>query len=133
MSQPNSTFFADDPEYDSPYVQAARAAGNDLDWFEKVMSMRVKDGKLALGALTGGKLDDITVVVARVTSTPRPAAASEAAVAEDSAAVTADEETPVTTDVAAPTPAEEPAQEPKETNQAVAEPTTDSKSTTEKA
>eukprot|EP00892_Ulva_mutabilis_P006407 jgi/Ulvmu1/4138/UM019_0117.1 len=59
---------ADDPEYDSPYVQAAREAGNDLDWFQKVMSMQVKDGKLTLGALTGGKLDDITVVVARVSA-----------------------------------------------------------------
>lgn len=33
--------------------------------------MQVKDGKLTLGMLTGGKLDDITVVVARVTSQPQ--------------------------------------------------------------
>lgn len=131
MFQPNGTLFADDPEYDSPYVQAARAAGNDLDWFEKVMSMRVKDGKLALGALTGGKLDDITVVVARVAAAPRPVAVSEFAGAEESVAVAEDAGATGKADVAAP--AEEPAQQPKEPNQAVAEATTDSKLTNEKA
>lgn len=58
---------ADDPEFDSPYVKAAREEGIDLPWWEKVAMGKFENGKFSLKKLTGGKLDDITVVVARVT------------------------------------------------------------------
>ena len=61
---------ADDPEYDSPYVQAAREEGLDLPWYEKVAAGKFENGKFSFKRLTGGKLDDITVVVARVTDAP---------------------------------------------------------------
>jgi protein phosphatase PTC7 len=42
----------------------------DIPWWEKLLTARVQDGKLRLGQLSGGKLDDITVVVARVAEAP---------------------------------------------------------------
>jgi hypothetical protein len=38
----------------------------NLPWWEQLLKMRFVDGKLRLGRLTGGKMDDITVVVAQV-------------------------------------------------------------------
>jgi protein phosphatase PTC7 len=70
---------ADDDDFDSPYIQAAREDGMDIPWWEKLVTAKFKDGKFKLGQMTGGKLDDITVVVARVTTKtqePEPAAAS---------------------------------------------------------
>jgi hypothetical protein len=61
---------ADDPNFDSPYVKAAREAGMDLPWWEKVAAGKFENGKFFLKKLTGGKLDDITVVVARVSDAP---------------------------------------------------------------
>lgn len=58
------------------------------------MSMRIKDGKLTLGALTGGKLDDITVVVARVTAEPRRSSDSN----DDAGPATCQEEGPSSAD-----------------------------------
>jgi hypothetical protein len=63
---------AGDPEYDSPYIAAARKNGYDLPFWEKLMAIRWEDGRLKLGRLKGGKIDDITVIVARVTETPPP-------------------------------------------------------------
>ena len=40
--------------------------GMDLPWWEKIANTRFKDGKLKIGQLSGGKQDDITVLVARV-------------------------------------------------------------------
>lgn len=38
----------------------------DLSWFQKLRGIQFKDGKLRLGKLTGGKQDDITVLVSVV-------------------------------------------------------------------
>lgn len=40
--------------------------GYDLPWWEKIMGLRFRDGRLQLKGLTGGKMDDITVLVACV-------------------------------------------------------------------
>ncbi|KAM3309476.1 putative protein phosphatase 2C 26 isoform X1 [Capsicum chacoense] len=45
-----------DIKFDSPYSVEARARGFDVPWWKKVFGMK----------LTGGKLDDITVVVGKV-------------------------------------------------------------------
>ena len=55
---------ADDDTFDSPYTTAARAEGYDLPFWDKVLKSRLVDGKLSIGQLIGGKLDDITVIVA---------------------------------------------------------------------
>ncbi|KAL3850568.1 hypothetical protein ACJIZ3_012450 [Penstemon smallii] len=47
-----------DSSFDSPYSQEARAQGFDVPWWKKIMGMK----------LTGGKLDDITVIVGQVKS-----------------------------------------------------------------
>ncbi|PIM97514.1 Serine/threonine protein phosphatase [Handroanthus impetiginosus] len=47
-----------DSSFDSPYSQEARAKGFDVPWWKKIMGMK----------LTGGKLDDITVIVGQVKS-----------------------------------------------------------------
>ncbi|KAL3518012.1 hypothetical protein ACH5RR_020601 [Cinchona calisaya] len=47
-----------DLRYESPYSLEARARGFDVPWWKKVLGMK----------LTGGKLDDITVVVGHVES-----------------------------------------------------------------
>ncbi|KAL3130846.1 hypothetical protein ABBQ38_000178 [Trebouxia sp. C0009 RCD-2024] len=51
-------------QYPSPYTVQALRQGMDLPWWQKLAGIRFKDGKLQLAQLTGGKLDDITVVVA---------------------------------------------------------------------
>lgn len=51
-------------KYASPYTVEALRQGMDLPWWQKLAGIRFKDGKLQLARLTGGKLDDITVVVA---------------------------------------------------------------------
>lgn len=41
----------------------------DWPWWMKLANTKLKDGKVQLGALTGGKMDDITVLVAMVEET----------------------------------------------------------------
>ena len=55
---------AADPEFHSPYAKEALQQGYDLPWHEKLLGAKVKDGKFTLASLTGGKQDDITVLVA---------------------------------------------------------------------
>mmetsp|Transcript_22895 Transcript_22895/g.40754 ORF Transcript_22895/g.40754 Transcript_22895/m.40754 type:complete len:337 (-) Transcript_22895:252-1262(-) len=57
---------AEDEQFESPYINAAVEEGINLPWWEQLLKMRFVDGKLRLGRLTGGKMDDITVVVAQV-------------------------------------------------------------------
>ena len=58
---------AADPRRDSPYSREARLQGLDLPWWEKVAATRfTAGGKVEVGRLTGGKMDDITVLVAQV-------------------------------------------------------------------
>jgi len=64
--RPQPTTPAEDPEFESPYILQALQQGMDLPWWEKLANTRVKDGKLQIGRLSGGKQDDITVLVARV-------------------------------------------------------------------
>ncbi|XP_052175822.1 probable protein phosphatase 2C 26 isoform X2 [Diospyros lotus] len=45
-----------DSKYDSPYSLEARTMGYDVPWWKKMLGMK----------LTGGKLDDITVIVGQV-------------------------------------------------------------------
>lgn len=45
-----------DPNYDSPYSIEARSRGFDVPWWKKLLGQK----------LTGGKLDDITVIVGQV-------------------------------------------------------------------
>lgn len=74
---------ADDPEYSSPYIQEALSQGLDLPWWEKVMKTKIVDGRLQVGQLSGGKLDDITVLVARVTEAPVGAESSSGSSSSD--------------------------------------------------
>ncbi|WIA37810.1 hypothetical protein OEZ86_014673 [Tetradesmus obliquus] len=64
----------------SSYTAEAKAQGLDWPWWMKVMNTKLKDGKVQLGELTGGKMDDITVLVAMVVEedvqVPQPAAAA---------------------------------------------------------
>lgn len=55
-----------DDQYPSPYTVEAVRQGMDLPWWQKLLGARFKDGKFQLARLQGGKLDDITVVVAYV-------------------------------------------------------------------
>ncbi|XP_004240420.1 probable protein phosphatase 2C 26 [Solanum lycopersicum] len=48
-----------DTKFDSPFSLEARARGFDVPWWKKVFGMK----------LTGGKLDDITVIVGKVKNT----------------------------------------------------------------
>jgi hypothetical protein len=57
---------AEDEDFESPYIQSAREEGMDLPWWQKILGAKLVDGKLQLGRISGGKLDDITVLVARV-------------------------------------------------------------------
>jgi protein phosphatase PTC7 len=57
---------AADPDYESPYTREALQEGFDIPIWEKLLQARIKDGKLELGKLRGGKMDDITVVCAYV-------------------------------------------------------------------
>ena len=42
----------------------------DLPWWEKISGAKFENGRFTLKDLLGGKLDDITVLVARVTDAP---------------------------------------------------------------
>eukprot|EP00199_Chlamydomonas_sp_CCMP681_P002432 CAMPEP_0119108012 /NCGR_PEP_ID=MMETSP1180-20130426/12991_1 /TAXON_ID=3052 ORGANISM="Chlamydomonas cf sp, Strain CCMP681" /NCGR_SAMPLE_ID=MMETSP1180 /ASSEMBLY_ACC=CAM_ASM_000741 /LENGTH=385 /DNA_ID=CAMNT_0007093571 /DNA_START=92 /DNA_END=1249 /DNA_ORIENTATION=- len=57
---------AGDSEFASPYTREALAQGLDLPWWEKLAGMHIKRTGLHLKQLTGGKMDDITVMVALV-------------------------------------------------------------------
>eukprot|EP00873_Tetraselmis_striata_P004201 jgi/Tetstr1/424465/TSEL_014994.t1 len=57
---------SEDEQFESPYANAAVAEGINLPWWEQLLKIRFVDGKLKLGRLTGGKMDDITVIVAQV-------------------------------------------------------------------
>jgi protein phosphatase PTC7 len=46
--------------------RAPPAQGYDLPWWEKLLGVRYREGRLQLKQLTGGKMDDITVLVACV-------------------------------------------------------------------
>ena len=70
---------AEDPEYPSPYIQEALDQGMDLPWWEKLANLKVVDGQLQLGKLSGGKQDDITVLVARITEQEVPEEQQETA------------------------------------------------------
>lgn len=48
-----------DTKFDSPFSLEARARGFDVPWWKKVFGMK----------FTGGKLDDITVIVGKVKTT----------------------------------------------------------------
>lgn len=50
----------------SPYSVAAMAEGMSVPWHEKILKAKVVDWKLQWGMVTGGKVDDITVIVAEV-------------------------------------------------------------------
>ncbi|MCP3881341.1 MAG: hypothetical protein GY701_23560, partial [Sulfitobacter sp.] len=51
------------PEYESPYALEARRQGYELSFIEKLQAAKFTEGGLKLGQITGGKMDDITVVV----------------------------------------------------------------------
>jgi len=53
-------------EISSPYSKAALAEGYDVSWFEKLIKAKIVDWRVQWGTLTGGKVDDITVIVAKV-------------------------------------------------------------------
>ena len=57
---------ASDPDFASPYTREALSQGLDLPWWEKLMGASFKNGRFQLRQLTGGKQDDITVIVTRV-------------------------------------------------------------------
>lgn len=38
----------------------------DIPWYEKILKTRIVDRRIRLGKLTGGKMDDITVIAARI-------------------------------------------------------------------
>ena len=57
---------ASDPDYASPYTREALAQGYDLPWWEKLFGAGFRNGRFQLKQLTGGKQDDITVLVSRV-------------------------------------------------------------------
>ena len=46
--------------------------GLDLPWWEKLIGASFKNGRFQLRQLTGGKQDDITVLVARVVAEALP-------------------------------------------------------------
>ena len=56
-----------DPQFASPYSLAALEEGYDVPWYEKLLKAKIENKRLRWGTLTGGKVDDITVIVARVT------------------------------------------------------------------
>jgi protein phosphatase PTC7 len=61
---------AADPDYLSPYSKEALQQGFDLPWWEKLLGAGFKNGKFSLKQLTGGKMDDITVLVGRIEMVP---------------------------------------------------------------
>ncbi|KAG1662444.1 hypothetical protein FOA52_004025 [Chlamydomonas sp. UWO 241] len=65
-----------DPGFHSPYAREALQRGLDLPWWEKLWHSSMKDGRFQLGQLSGGKQDDITVVIARVVAAAAASPAS---------------------------------------------------------
>nr|BCL66101.1 hypothetical protein [Volvox africanus] len=63
---------ASDAEYASPYTREALSQGLDLPWWDKLLGLSFKGGKIHLKQLTGGKMDDITVLVSFVDITEAP-------------------------------------------------------------
>lgn len=57
---------ASDPDFPSPYTREALAQGYDLPWWEKVFGAGFRNGRFQFKQLTGGKQDDITVLVSVV-------------------------------------------------------------------
>eukprot|EP00890_Picochlorum_soloecismus_P003402 jgi/Picsp_1/4062/NSC_01573-R1_protein phosphatase 2c 26 len=56
-----------DPNYESPYALEARKSATGVSMWDKLTSIKISlDEGVTFGALTGGKLDDITVVVGHV-------------------------------------------------------------------
>jgi len=55
-----------DLEFESPYAVGAMEEGIDLPLWDKLTNISFVGGKLELGKIRGGKLDDVTVVVAVV-------------------------------------------------------------------
>eukprot|EP01023_Acetabularia_acetabulum_P048870 TRINITY_DN5185_c0_g2_i1.p1 TRINITY_DN5185_c0_g2~~TRINITY_DN5185_c0_g2_i1.p1 ORF type:complete len:428 (+),score=95.58 TRINITY_DN5185_c0_g2_i1:90-1286(+) len=53
-------------DYKSPYIMEALNQGIDLPWWEKLLGASFNDGAFKLKQMSGGKLDDITVLVALV-------------------------------------------------------------------
>uniref|UniRef100_A0A803PV04 Protein phosphatase n=1 Tax=Cannabis sativa TaxID=3483 RepID=A0A803PV04_CANSA len=53
-----ASIHAKDSDFDSPYALEARSRGFDIPWWKKILGRK----------LTGGKLDDITVIVGQVVS-----------------------------------------------------------------
>lgn len=67
---------AEDDNFESPYSRAALRQGLDLPWWQKLVTATFKNGRFELGRLKGGKVDDITVLVAVVEETAIPPASS---------------------------------------------------------
>lgn len=55
-----------DVEFESPYAIEARKAGLDLSIWDKLSAAKFTETGFKLGEITGGKMDDITVLVASV-------------------------------------------------------------------
>ncbi|GLC40993.1 hypothetical protein PLESTB_000954400 [Pleodorina starrii] len=86
---------ASDAEYASPYTREALSQGLDLPWWDKLLGMSFKGGKVHLKQLTGGKMDDITVLVSyvdMVNAPPKPLAAASEGAADLTSAVAEDNE-----------------------------------------
>ncbi len=75
-----------DPEYDSPYAMEAREEGIDIPIWEKIGKVSFSNGQVQLGQLSGGKQDDVTVVMAWV-----EASSGGGAVADQPASAAAEE------------------------------------------
>ena len=71
-----------DPEFPSPYSLAALEEGYDVPWYQKLLKAKIENNKLRWGTLTGGKVDDITVIVARVTRNAFPVTTSSTEIDE---------------------------------------------------
>lgn len=57
---------AQDAEYESPYALEARKAGIELSFWDKLSNAKMTSNGFEFGQVTGGKLDDITILVAKV-------------------------------------------------------------------
>mmetsp|Transcript_8941 Transcript_8941/g.19107 ORF Transcript_8941/g.19107 Transcript_8941/m.19107 type:complete len:439 (-) Transcript_8941:941-2257(-) len=74
---------ASDNEFASPYTREALSQGLDLPWWEKLFGASIKNGRFHLKQLTGGKQDDITVLMAYVAADPVPPPPAPQAAAEE--------------------------------------------------
>ncbi|KAG2486200.1 hypothetical protein HYH03_015162 [Edaphochlamys debaryana] len=74
---------AGDNEFASPYTREALSQGLDLPWWDKLLGMTFKGGKVHLKQLTGGKMDDITVLLAYVEVVDAPPPPGPAAVQQE--------------------------------------------------